>query len=146
MMQKSVALVMTVLSATLVARVPSASDGGIVATPVQDPQTTQQQKQQELVLGPLTASSSHPKIGVPDFAKTGGNVTEVASVLADVLWADLDYEREYYMISRKSSAGIPAATTAQAIPFSRWEEIGADYVLMGSVREIGGKMTVEVPD
>ena len=58
MMQKSVALVMTVLSATLVARVPAASDGGIVATPVQDPQTTQQQKQQELVLGTLTAPSS----------------------------------------------------------------------------------------
>jgi len=115
MMQKPVALVMAVLSATLVARVPAASNGGIVATPVQDPQTTQQQKQQELVLGTLTAPSSHPKIGVPDFLKTGGNVTDAAPVLADVLWADLDYEREYYMISRKSSAGIPAAATAQAL-------------------------------
>jgi TolB protein len=144
-MQKPLALVMTVLSATLIARVPAAFDGDIVAMPMQDPQTTQQQQQrQELVLETLRAAASHPKIGVPDFAKTGGNVNDAAPVLADVLWADLDYEREYYMISRKSSASIPAATSALALPFDRWTEIGADFVLMGSVRESAGKMTVEV--
>ena len=53
-------------------------------------------------------------------------------MLADVLAADLDYEREFYMISRKSSAGIPAAATPQALPVrSQWTEIGADFVLMG---------------
>lgn len=145
-MQRSVALVMTVLSATLVARVPAAPEGGIVATPLQDPQTAQQQQQknQILVLETLTGKDSHPKIGVQDFVKGGGNVAEAAPVLADVLWADLDYEREYYMIARKSSAGIPASATPQAVPFDRWSELGADFVLFGSVRETGGKMTVEV--
>ncbi len=146
-MQKSLALVMTVFSATLIARVPAAPEAGIVGVPLQDPQTGQQQQQQrnqELVLETLRAKESHPKIGVPDFSRAGGNVADAAPTLADVLWADLEYEREYYMISRKSSAGIPAAATPQALPFDRWTEIGADFVLTGSVRESGGKMTVEV--
>lgn len=149
-MQRSVVVTIGMVLAAMVAGVPAAPDMGITAAPLQVTQTAQRppdpqaQQQQELVLGMLRGKDQHPKIGVPNFLTAGGNVTEAAQVLADVLWADLDYEREYYMISRKSSAGIPSAATPQALPFDKWQEIGADFVLMGTAREAGGKMSVEI--
>ena len=67
-------------------------------------------------------------------------------MLADVLWADLDFEREFYMISRKSSAGDSGRRdAADAAVRSQWTEIGADFVLMGSrARGRAATLTVEV--
>jgi TolB protein len=69
---------------------------------------------------------------------------EAAKLLADVLWSDLEYEREFYMINRKSSAGIPAAAKASDLPFAQWTQIGADFVLMGSAKASGATLEVEI--
>ena len=114
----------------------------VTSSPLQDPQKPPQQY--EIV---LTANNpgSHPRVGVPDFAVTGGAAaTEAAKLLADVLWADLDYEREFYMINRKSSAGLPSAATARDLPFAQWTQIGADFVLMGSAKVSGATLEVEI--
>jgi TolB protein len=109
---------------------------------VQDPQKPQQQS--EFVLT-LTNTGNHPRVGVPDFAVAGNAAaTEASKLLADVLWSDLDYEHEFYLIPRKSSAGIPSAATSRDLPFAQWTQIGADFVLMGSVKASGATLAVEI--
>jgi TolB protein len=94
----------------------------------------------------LTGSGSHPRVGVPTFATTGGSagIQEIATTLADVLAYDLDFEREFYIIQRKASASVPVAATPESLPFDRWTALGADYVLLGTVQEAGGKLSVTV--
>src|SRR5689334_16037375 len=93
----------------------------VTSSPLQDPQKPPQQR--EIV---ITANNpgSHPNVGVPDFAIAGdAKARETADLVANVLWADLDYEREFYMINRKSSASIPPAATPQTLPFDQWKQI-----------------------
>jgi len=111
--------------------------------PLQDPQKPPQTPVEVV----LTANNpgSHPRVGVPDFAVAGNAAAaEAAKLLADVLWSDLEYEREFYMINRKSSAGIPAAARAGDLPFAQWTQIGADFVLMGSAKASGATLEVEI--
>jgi TolB protein len=133
--------VVSVASALLVAA-PYTPDV-VRSLPLQDPQKPPQ-TQGEIV---LTASNKglHPNVGVPDFAVAGNAaVSDAAKLIGDVLWSDLEYEREFYMINRKSSAGIPAAATPRDLPFSQWTQIGADFVLMGSVKSSGATLAVEI--
>ena len=93
----------------------------------------------------LGKAGTAPKLGLPDFTVTGDAALVAASkTIADVLWADLDYEHEFYMISRKSSASVPVASTPETLPFPQWTQLGADAVLMGSVRSSGATLTVEI--
>src|SRR5689334_14610871 len=109
---------------------------GVTSTALQDPAKPPQQQTDVVVT--LDNRSKNPRVGVPAFAVTGdAKVREAADLVADVLWADLDYEREFYMINRKSSASIPAAATPATLPFDQWKQIGADYVLMGSAKASG---------
>jgi TolB protein len=88
--------------------------------------------------------ASHPKLGLPDFV-TPGNDAELAAAsktIADVLWNDLDYEREYYMIDRKASAAIPVAPAA-SLPFAAWTDIGAEVVLAVAARRDGANIVLE---
>ena len=97
-------------------------------------------QQQEVLLNTVGKVTTGPKLGMQTFA----GPAETARVVAEVLWNDLDYEREYQMISRKATAGIPAATSPALLPFDTWKEAGADYVMMGTVQDNGGKLAVEI--
>lgn len=93
----------------------------------------------------MSNPASHPKLGVPDFLGTGGDpeLAAAARAVADVLWNDLDYEREFYMISRTTSAVIPVAP-AEALPYAQWTEMGADAVLVGAITRSGADMSVDM--
>lgn len=103
-----------------------------------------QQQQSEFNLS-LVGSGKQPKLGLPDFTVEGGDkeLTDAAATLVDVLWNDLDFEREYYMIPRKVSAAIPVSADPKALPFDRWKEAGADYVIVGVVRRSGANLDIE---
>lgn len=95
----------------------------------------------------LTNAASHPKIGLPDFTGAGGDATlgRIAATVADVLWADLDFEREFSMIDRQASKGIPVVEAPERLPVDRWKDLGADFVMLGSIRREGaGKFAVDV--
>ncbi len=111
------------------------------ATPTpQDPQ----QPQREVNVF-LTNPGSHPKIGFQVFNSSAAALSEAGATIVDVLAADLDFEKEFYVISRKASAAIPPASSPQTLPFSQWTDIGADFVLMGSLRDAGsGKIEADV--
>ncbi len=87
-----------------------------------------------------------PKYAVPDFIALSPDpeVQAAAKVLGQVLWDDLNFEREFYMIPRDTYASIPAAKSIDAVPFDRWKELGADAVISGTVSKDGANLKIQV--
>jgi TolB protein len=87
-----------------------------------------------------------PRLAVPDFialsadAETG----RIARTIAQVLYDDLNFEREFALIPRDTYATIPAAKTFEDVPLERWRELGADAVLIGSVQKTAAGVLVQV--
>ena len=106
----------------------------------QQPPPPPPQRPSDLVFEATGIGGGGPKLGMQAFTGTA----EAARVVAEVLWNDLDYEREYQMISRKATAGIPGAATPASLPFDTWKQAGADYVMMGTVQDVAGKLAVEI--
>jgi TolB protein len=85
-----------------------------------------------------------PRYAVPDFVALSPAAADVARTLGQVLWDDLNYEREFYMIPRDTYASVPPARTVEQIPFASWRELGADAVVFGTVQRTGNDITVQV--
>jgi tol-pal system beta propeller repeat protein TolB len=133
-------------AATVALRAGAPGDAGPRVTPlvVASPQTAQQPTSLSLA---LTNAASHPRIGLPDFTGATGDAAlgQVAATVANVLWADIDFEKEFYMIDRAASKGVPAADSEQTLPDQQWKDLGADFVMLGSIhREAAGKFAVDV--
>jgi TolB protein len=89
---------------------------------------------------------SAPRMAVPDFLALSNDkeTQEIARAIGEVLWQDLDYEREFYMIPRDTYKSIPAATSIADPPFDRWRELGADGLVVGAVTKSGTSVRVEM--
>ncbi len=87
-----------------------------------------------------------PRLAVPDFLALSDDreTQEMARTIGQVLWDDLDYEREFYMIPRDTYKSIPAPRSIAEPPLDRWRELGADGLVMGSVAKSGTSVRVEV--
>jgi TolB protein len=87
-----------------------------------------------------------PRIAVPDFlALSPDKETQaIARTIAEVLWDDLNYEREFYMVPRDTYRSIPAAAAIDRPPFERWRELGVDGLVMGAVSKTGDAVRVEM--
>ena len=87
-----------------------------------------------------------PHYAVPDFiALTPDKETaDAARLIAQVLWDDLSFEREFDMIPRDTYRTIETLQTTDTIAFDRWRELGADGVIKGSVRRTGNTLQVEM--
>src|SRR6187431_782385 len=103
------------LTALVIALAGPPDHATVAATPLQG--TTQQDE----VAIALRDPGKHQKLGIPDFVVPAGDaeLAAAAKTIADVLWSDIDFEREYYLIQRKSSAGIPLAPVT-ALPYDQW--------------------------
>jgi TolB protein len=103
-----------------------------------------QAQQNELELS-LVNPGSNQRIGLPDFVVPPGDaeLAEAAKTIADVLWDDIHFEREFYMIERQTSASVPVAP-ATALPYDRWSELGADFVLAGEASRRGDEIVVNL--
>ena len=82
-------------------------------------------------------AGSPPKLAVPAFiALTNDAETQAAArTIGDVLWDDLEFEREFYMVPKDTYRTIPQPASLDQVPLDRWKELGADGVLVGSVRK-----------
>ncbi|MGD9904653.1 MAG: Tol-Pal system beta propeller repeat protein TolB [Vicinamibacterales bacterium] len=112
------------------------------------PASQQPQPQQPSAVG-LTITSdvgATPQIAVPDFMAPGGDkeTVEMARVLAQVLFDDLSFEREYDLVPRDTYASIPPARSFAEAPFDRWRELGADALVLGSLTRSGTSLKVEM--
>jgi TolB protein len=118
-----------------------------IQPPAQPPATPPQPQQQGEVQLILSGSpGTQPKYAVPDFlALSGDNETRTAAkTIAQVLWDDLDFEREFYMVPRDTYGAIPSARTINDVPFDRWRELGADGLVIGSVQKEGSGLKIQV--
>ncbi|HVL58710.1 MAG TPA: Tol-Pal system beta propeller repeat protein TolB, partial [Burkholderiaceae bacterium] len=87
-----------------------------------------------------------PRLAVPDLLalSTDKETQDAARVIAQVLWDDLNFEREFYMIPRDVSATVPVARTFDQVSFDAWRELGADGVVVGTVSQTGSDVRVQV--
>jgi TolB protein len=87
-----------------------------------------------------------PRLAVPDFLAISPDreTQEIARTIAEVLWDDLNFEREFYMIPRDTYRTIPVAASVADPPFDRWRELGADGLVMGAVSKSGNSVRVEI--
>ncbi|MBI3050463.1 MAG: Tol-Pal system beta propeller repeat protein TolB [Acidobacteria bacterium] len=85
-----------------------------------------------------------PRYAVPDFIPLTPDGGEIAKTVGQVLWDDLAFEREFYLIPRDTYATIPVARSPDQVPFAAWRELGADAVVFGTVARRGSEVRVEV--
>jgi TolB protein len=114
--------------------------------PAQQPVPTPTPQQPTSVELRLTGEAgTPPRLAVPDFiALSADRETEdVARTIGQVLWTDLDFEREFYMIPRDTYKSIPAAKSLFDVPFDRWRELGADGVVIGTVQKMATGVRVD---
>ena len=107
-----------------------------VTTTGQSPQPSQRDEV-DLIIGERIGTP--PSFAVPDcLTLTPDEATaEAARTIAQVLWDDLEFEREFRMIPRDVYRTIPVARSLIDLPFDRWQELGADGVVSCTVRATG---------
>lgn len=104
------------------------------------------QQQSDIQLEISGEPGAPPKYAVPDFIALSGDAESraAAKTIGEVLWADLDFEREFYMIPRDTYGSIPAARSVTDVPFDRWRELGTDGLVVGSVQKEGTGLKIQV--
>ena len=98
-------------------------------------------------LPPLTGEGgTPPRLAVPDLLALSNDkeTQDAARVIAQVLWDDFNFEREFYMIPRDTYRTIPPAGSIDAVPYDRWRELGADVVVIGTVQRATNGVRVEM--
>jgi TolB protein len=98
---------------------------------------TTQQNQVAVIITPGGDPKLPPKLAVPPFIALTSDAETLAAakVLSDVLWDDLEFEKEFYMIPRDTYRSIPQPASLDQVPLDRWKELNADGVLVGSVQK-----------
>lgn len=112
--------------------------------PASQPPPPSQPSEVSLIIGERIGTP--PRFAVPDFLAPSDDpeTAEVARMIGQVLWNDLAFEREFYMIPRDTYETIPRAMSMLDVQFDRWRELGADGVVVGSVRKTGDMVQVQV--
>jgi TolB protein len=116
------------------------------APPPSQPSPSPQQQQSNVQVVISGTPGVPPKYAVPDFvtltndAETGA----AAKTIGEVLWADLDFEREFYLIPRDTYGSIPPGRSVTDVAFDQWRQLGADAVVVGTVQKTSSGVRVEV--
>jgi TolB protein len=108
-------------------------------------QPTPQQPQQPTEIETVLSGDpgTPPRIAVPDFVALTSDAAEGGKSIGQVLWDDLNFEREFYMIPRDTYSTVPVARSVDQVPFDAWRELGADAVMFGTVSRSGSELRVE---
>jgi TolB protein len=104
----------------------------------QDPPPAQQQPNQ-VQIQLVGAPGLPPKVAIPDFIGDAA----IGRQISEVLWNDLDFEAEFYLLSRDTYRSVPQPPSLEQVPLQRWKELGADGVVVGSVRREGNNLVVD---
>ena len=76
---------------------------------------------------------------MPEFIPLGKEpeVVAAAKTIADVLWDDFAFEKEFYLLPRDILRTVPRPASADQVALDRWKELGADGVIVGTVQQDG---------
>ncbi len=110
------------------------------------PPAPQQQQPTSVELRLTGESGTPPRLAVPDLLALSPDreTQEAARTISEVLWDDLNFEREFSLIPRDTYKSIPAAGSIDAVPFDRWRELGADGVIVGTVQKTATGIRIEM--
>jgi TolB protein len=111
--------------------------------PQQPPQEQPKQQPAEIETVITGEPGTPPRMAVPDFVALTPDAAEAARAIGQVLWDDLNFEREFYMIPRDTYNTVPAARSVDQVPFDAWRELGADAVMFGTISRSGNDVRVE---
>ncbi|MSO45384.1 MAG: hypothetical protein EXQ59_01260 [Acidobacteria bacterium] len=86
-----------------------------------------------------------PRLAVPEFIALtrDAETIAIAKTIAQVLYDDIAFEREFLLIPRDTYASVPAATSLSDVPFDRWRELNADGVVIGAVQKTAAGVSVQ---
>ena len=112
----------------------------------QDPAQPPPRQPNEIVLTILGPSGLPPKYAVPDFIGLTDDAETLAAAktIGQVLWEDLNFEREFYLIPRDTYRSIPAAASVDEVPLKQWKQLGVDGLIIGTVRRTASAVVVQV--
>jgi TolB protein len=115
--------------------------------PAQQPPATQPPTTQpgEITVVLIGDPERPPRLAVPEFIPLGTDAETVkaAKTIGQVLFDDLAYEREFYMLPKDILSTVPQPASAEQVSIARWKELGADGVIVGTVRRTGDGIVVE---
>lgn len=121
--------------------------GALALAQAQEPPASQpvprQQSEVDLIIGDRIGAP--PTFAVPDCLAPGGGerIAEAGRTIAEVLWNDLEFEREFRMMARDTYDTIPPARSLTDLPLDRWRELGVDGVVSCLVTAAGdGRLRV----
>jgi TolB protein len=112
----------------------------------QPPASQAPPQQQEFKITINGAPGLPPKLGIAGFIPLSQDAETVAAAktIGEVLFDDISYEREYYMIGKDTTATIPKPTSLDGVPLDRWKEVKADGVIVGTVEKSATGVLVQV--
>jgi TolB protein len=116
----------------------------VAQQPVPPTAPAQQPTSVEIRLKPEGGTAT--RIAVPDLLALSSDreTQEAAKTIGQVLWDDLNFEREFDMIPRDTYKSIPPAGSIDTVPYDRWRELGADGVVIGTVQKTATGIRVEM--
>src|SRR5688500_12382687 len=81
------------------------------------------------------STGARSRLAIPEFSAAGATqeIQAAAKTISEVLWDDLSFEREFYVLPRAEAAKVPAADSIGTLPYDRWSELGVDVVVLGAV-------------
>jgi TolB protein len=123
-----------------------AAAAALVAQNPPPAQPPQQQQPTEVQIRITGSPGLPPKYAVPDFIPLTNDPETVAAAktMGQVLWDDLAFEREFYLIPRDTYRTIAQPASLDAVALDRWKELGAEGLIVGSVRRNGNNFIVQV--
>ena len=116
-----------------------------LATLAARPQSTPGQQPSDVTFSISGEGGTPPRLAVPDFIAITKDAESVAiaKTIAQVLYDDVAFEREFLLIPRDTYSTIAAATSFADVPFDRWRELNADALLVGTVQKTATGIRVE---
>ncbi len=102
-------------------------------------------QQQELRATIRDKSGRPPRLAIQAFLVSANDsgLQDGGKTIAEVLWKDLEFEREFEMIGQLAAAEI-APAAANALNYEHWGQAGADDVLVGSLAKTDATLQLDV--
>jgi TolB protein len=112
----------------------------------QPPATPPQSQQPGEVVVVVSGTGGPPKLAIAPFVALSQDAETVAAAktIGDVLYDDIEYEREFYLIKKDVLASAGRVTSLDNLNLAPWKELNADGLIVGSVRKDGNGIVVQV--
>src|SRR5690348_10013758 len=112
-----------------------AAGAGVLAVQQPPAQPPASQSQNQVVRIGGEVGGPPPKLAIAPFIALSQDAETVAAAktIGDVLFDDIEYEREFYLIRKDAIATMPKPASVDNVPLGPWKELNADGLLVGSV-------------